>query len=208
MSAVALDPKSRLENVIPFPGYSSTEQRYTYAHEALMELVIRERTEEHGPSGAYRFKEAEFKFTGSTSQISQIVGPKFPYFRTDAPRPSGVEYPVFSSHQIGVHDTVRPETAPERSSVPANSSSDRANALLIALNDLLAITRDWKSTNERRLDVIRKKNTNQITAEEIQEFQHLQELAGAKRQLVSPLPLQELAVIEADLRRNGLWRGV
>lgn len=77
----------------------------------------------------------------------------------------------------------------------------------LSLEDVVAITRDWKVMNARRSGLIEKKINRTITADEEAELLHLQELAGVKRQLVSPLPIQDLEVIEADLRRRGLWKG-
>jgi hypothetical protein len=75
------------------------------------------------------------------------------------------------------------------------------------LSDYLAITSDWDATNRRRLRLIEKKATKTIRAEEKEELQQLQRLAGLKRELLSSPSLKELAEMEADLRRRGLWRG-
>jgi type I restriction-modification system DNA methylase subunit len=77
----------------------------------------------------------------------------------------------------------------------------------ISLSDYLAITSDWDATNRRRLRLIEKKATKTIRAEEKEELQQLQRLAGLKRELLSSPSLKELAEMEADLRRRGLWRG-
>ena len=73
--------------------------------------------------------------------------------------------------------------------------------------EVLAITKDWDSTNKRRGELIEKKINEQITQREDEELRHLQMLAGAKRQLVMPLPIKDLEEIEADLRIRGLWQG-
>ena len=77
----------------------------------------------------------------------------------------------------------------------------------ISLADYLAITADWDATNKRRLGLIEKKAAKTIRAEEKAELQQLQRLAGLKRELLSSPSLTELAEVEADLRRRGLWRG-
>lgn len=77
----------------------------------------------------------------------------------------------------------------------------------VSLADFLAITADWESTNKRRLELIERKANNPIRTEERTELQRLQRLAGLKRELLSSPSLKELAEVEADLRRRGLWRG-
>ena len=77
----------------------------------------------------------------------------------------------------------------------------------ISLADFLAITADWDATNRRRLRLIEKKAAKTIRPEEKEELQQLQRLAGLKRELLSSPSLKELAEMEADLRRRGLWRG-
>jgi hypothetical protein len=75
-----------------------------------------------------------------------------------------------------------------------------------SLADFLAITADWDATNKRRLGLIEKKAAKTLHPEERGELQHLQRLAGLKRELLSSPSLKELAEMEADLRRRGLWR--
>jgi hypothetical protein len=77
----------------------------------------------------------------------------------------------------------------------------------ITLADFLAITADWDATNNRRLNLIEKKTDKTITSEEAEKLQELKRLAGLKRELLSSPSLKELAQVEADLRRRGLWRG-
>lgn len=77
----------------------------------------------------------------------------------------------------------------------------------ITLADYLAITADWDATNKRRLKLIEKKTDKAISSEERDALQRLQRLAGLKRELLSSPSLKELAQMEADLRRRGLWRG-
>ena len=78
---------------------------------------------------------------------------------------------------------------------------------VISLADFIAITADWDVTNARRLELIEKKASRAIQAEEREKLQHLQGLAGLKRELLSSPSLKELTEVEADLRRRGLWRG-
>jgi hypothetical protein len=77
----------------------------------------------------------------------------------------------------------------------------------ISLADFLAITADWDSTNKRRLSLIESKTAGTISREQKEELRQLQRLAGLKRELLSSPSLNELAELEADLRRRGLWRG-
>jgi hypothetical protein len=78
----------------------------------------------------------------------------------------------------------------------------------ISLADYLAITTDWATTNQRRIELVEKKQSKTIQAEESGELDRLQHLAGLKRELLSSPSLKELGQIETDLRRRGLWRGV
>jgi hypothetical protein len=77
----------------------------------------------------------------------------------------------------------------------------------ISLADFLAITAGWELTNERRLELIDKKGGRTIGSNETEELQRLQRLAGLKRELLSSPSLKELAEMEADMRRRGVWRG-
>jgi hypothetical protein len=77
----------------------------------------------------------------------------------------------------------------------------------VTLAEYLAITADWDITNTRRLELIEKKVRKVIRAEESEELRSMQRLAGLKRELLSSPSLKELAEMEADLRRRGLWRG-
>jgi len=78
----------------------------------------------------------------------------------------------------------------------------------ISLADYLAITADWDVTNKRRLGLIEKKIAKTARPEEGEELRQLQRLAGLKRELLSSPSLKELAEMETDMRRRGLWRGV
>jgi hypothetical protein len=77
----------------------------------------------------------------------------------------------------------------------------------ISLADFIAITADWDATNMRRLELIERKANNGMRTEERAELQHLQRLAGLKRELLSSPSLKELGEMESDLRRRGVWRG-
>ena len=77
----------------------------------------------------------------------------------------------------------------------------------ISLADYIAITADWDTTNRQRLKLIEKKQSKTISDECREELRRLQRLAGLKRELHSSPSLKELAEMEADLRRRGLWRG-
>jgi hypothetical protein len=76
----------------------------------------------------------------------------------------------------------------------------------LSLDDALAIAANWDAVNERRVRLIEKKAVGQITEQESAELQHLQRLAWAKRQMIMPLPLKELAAIEEALRKMQLWQ--
>ncbi len=78
----------------------------------------------------------------------------------------------------------------------------------ISLVDYLAITADWETTNQRRLELVEKKLAKTLQKDERTELERLQHLAGLKRELLSSPPMKELRKIEMDLRRRGLWRGV
>jgi hypothetical protein len=52
-------------------------------------------------------------------------------------------------------------------------------------SDRNLITSDWDVTNQRRLGLIEKKAAKTIQAEEKEELQQLQRLAGLKRELLS-----------------------
>lgn len=73
--------------------------------------------------------------------------------------------------------------------------------------DVLAITTNWHATNKRRLELIEMKAAQTIDADGRTQLERLQRLAGLKRELLSSPSLKELAEIEVDLRRKGLWLG-
>lgn len=76
------------------------------------------------------------------------------------------------------------------------------------LSDLLAITADWTTTNERRCHLIRRDVKKQITKDESEELQQLEFLADARIAMVSILrPRQSDALdqIEQRLKKEGRW---
>lgn len=77
----------------------------------------------------------------------------------------------------------------------------------LSLADYLAITEDWEITNERRLKLIQRKLAGNLVQKEKEELKNLKRLASAKSDLVMPLPNEDLAKREADLRRRGKWLG-
>ncbi len=77
----------------------------------------------------------------------------------------------------------------------------------LTLRELLAITADWDQTNERRAELIHKKVKKNISAEERSELDELQRLASCRRQLLAPLPIEELQAVKDDLVRRGMWAG-
>lgn len=66
---------------------------------------------------------------------------------------------------------------------------------------------DWDTLNKRRLELIENQAIHHLTPEESAELRELQRLAGLKREQLSSPSLGQLAEIEADLRKKGLWRG-
>ncbi len=73
------------------------------------------------------------------------------------------------------------------------------------LDELLAITADWSEHNERRSILIEKEYEGAITAPELHELEHLQNLASLRRQLIAPYPLAELDQEIERLKREGKW---
>ncbi len=72
----------------------------------------------------------------------------------------------------------------------------------ITLAEYFAITDDWNVTNDRRAELIEKKIARKITAAERAEFEHLQFLAGARQNLIAPLPLKELEALHRQIMRE------
>ena len=72
----------------------------------------------------------------------------------------------------------------------------------ITLAEYFAITDDWDETNDRRAELIEKKIARKITAAERAEFEHLQFLAGARQNLIAPLPLKELEALHRQIMRE------
>ncbi len=77
----------------------------------------------------------------------------------------------------------------------------------ISLADFIAITANWDATNKRRLELVEKKADGTLRGDEGNQLKQLQRLAGLKRELLSSPSQKQLAEVEADLRRRGLWRG-
>jgi hypothetical protein len=86
-----------------------------------------------------------------------------------------------------------------RQAVDENTSVEELAHRLIrdALREYLAARR-WQSQNRRRLELIAKKMQDSLTAEEEQEFQHLQSLAYER---AAPFD-RALLQTAADLRRE------
>lgn len=72
----------------------------------------------------------------------------------------------------------------------------------ISLNEFLAITEDWQSTNERRGELIQKKVARTISPDERAELESLQRLTTILQRLIAPLPLRELEQIRDRLLRE------
>ena len=72
----------------------------------------------------------------------------------------------------------------------------------ITLAEYFAITDDWDQTNDRRCELIEKKIARTITPAERMEFKHLQFLAGARQNLIAPLPIKELEALHRQLLRE------
>jgi hypothetical protein len=67
----------------------------------------------------------------------------------------------------------------------------------LSVNDFRSITDDWEKTNSRRSQLIKKRLARCITPDEDAELTRLQKLAGARRQLISPLPTTQEELKEA-----------
>jgi len=77
----------------------------------------------------------------------------------------------------------------------------------ISLADYLAITADWETTNNRRLELLNNKREKIARSGEPAELKHLQHLADLKRELLSSPPLSVLRKMEMELRKKRLWKG-
>jgi hypothetical protein len=77
----------------------------------------------------------------------------------------------------------------------------------LTLRELLAITADWETTNDRREQLILKEERDKLSAAERTELADLQRLADARIDLLAPLPVAELEAIAADLKGKGFWVG-
>ena len=73
------------------------------------------------------------------------------------------------------------------------------------LAELLAITADWETNNQRRITLIDHEEDRRLTKAEEAELEHLQNLATLRRRLVSPYPMAELDAEIERLKREGKW---
>lgn len=78
----------------------------------------------------------------------------------------------------------------------------------VSLADFLSLTVDWEQTNERRVGLIHKKISGELTAEEDSELNHLQRLTDSRIRLFAPLPIRQLQEIRDDLKRRGVWEEI
>lgn len=75
----------------------------------------------------------------------------------------------------------------------------------LSLHDFLAISLDWNKTNTRRSRLILKKANNNISQSEMHELNDLQRLTDARIKVFAPLPLNQLEMVRAELKRRRLW---
>lgn len=73
------------------------------------------------------------------------------------------------------------------------------------LAQLLAITADWDTHNERRSELIEKEYRGRIKPAELAELESLQKLTSQRRNLLAPYPIAELEAEVARLKREGKW---
>jgi hypothetical protein len=73
------------------------------------------------------------------------------------------------------------------------------------LAELLAITADWETNNQRRIELIEHEEDRRLTKAEEAELEHLQHLATLRRRLVAPYPMAELDAEIERLKREGKW---
>lgn len=73
------------------------------------------------------------------------------------------------------------------------------------LAELLAITADWETNNERRIELIEQEEERRLNKAEESELNCLQHLASMRRRLVAPYPMVELDAEIARLKREGKW---
>jgi hypothetical protein len=75
----------------------------------------------------------------------------------------------------------------------------------LSLNEQLAITADWESTNAQRTRLIYKKIRKTILPAERQELADLQRLTDVRMRLLAPLPIKELEAMQEELKRREMW---
>lgn len=73
------------------------------------------------------------------------------------------------------------------------------------LAELLAITADWETNNQRRIELIEHEEDRRLTKAEEAELEHLQHLATLRRRLVAPYPMAELDAEIERLKKEGKW---
>lgn len=74
------------------------------------------------------------------------------------------------------------------------------------LAELLSLTADWDTINERRLELIdREYDNDKLLRSEAAELDRLQNLATLRRRLVAPYPLAEIDPVIERLKREGKW---
>ena len=74
------------------------------------------------------------------------------------------------------------------------------------LTELLSLTADWDTINERRLELIEREYADgKLQNAEAAELSRLQNLATLRRRLVAPYPIAELDAEIGRLKREGKW---
>lgn len=73
---------------------------------------------------------------------------------------------------------------------------------LLTMADLAAITADWAGHAKRKSALIEKKVQRRASPEELQELKEIKRLAGARLELLAPLPIAEWRAVRDKLRRN------
>lgn len=73
------------------------------------------------------------------------------------------------------------------------------------LAELIAITADWETNNQRRIELIEHEEDRRLTKDEESELERLQHLATLRRRLVAPYPMAELDSEIERLKREGKW---
>lgn len=77
----------------------------------------------------------------------------------------------------------------------------------LSLQEFLAITADWEDTNERRVSLIHRKVTGDITGDDEKELNYLQGLTDSRIRLLAPSPIHQLEEIRGNLKRRAMWEG-